>query len=247
MPADKLQSSQESIVEANRWRSEFSGHGKSLGAAGYREASNNPSNCAFLNEPGSSIAVSPGPQGFEYILLGVAWDNVRVRRGSFFKRLFKKSFGVGVDLDIGCMYEMNDGTRGALQAFGKKFGDYESPPYMQLSGDARTGNEAGYDEGILINGAHWDKIKRVVVYLYIYKGSQRWSDIKPQVALDVPGEEDLIVTLGAHNDALPLCVVGGIENVRGGIKLTNYTEYFPGHQEMDRAFGFGLDWTDGRK
>lgn len=247
MCADKPQSSAESIIEANRWRSEFSGHGGSLGAAGFRDVANNPANCAFLNEPGSSIAISPGPAGFEYIALGAAWDNIRINNAGFWSRIFKKTFKIGVDIDIGCIYELQDGTRGAIQAFGEKFGSFETPPYMQLSGDERTGNDEGYDEGILINGAHWSAIKRVFVYLYIYEGAPRWSEIKPQIVLDVPGEEDLIVTLKAHDDAAPLCVVGGIENVRGGIKLTNYTEYFPGHQEMDRAFGFGLEWDEGQK
>ncbi|MCD8520334.1 MAG: hypothetical protein LRY57_03430 [Alphaproteobacteria bacterium] len=99
----------------------------------------------------------------------------------------------------------------------------------------------------MVNALHWDKIKRMLIYIYIYDGTNRWSKIKPQVVLDIPGENDLYVTLHATNDDLALCAVGGIENVRGGIKLTNYTEYFPGHQEMDRAFGFGLNWGDGKK
>jgi tellurite resistance protein TerA len=162
-------------------------------------------------------------------------------------KILKKVTKVGVDLDLGCLYELQDGTRGAIQAFGEKFGAYERAPFIKLSGDERTGNAKGMDEAIFVNGACWDQIKRLMIYIYIYDGAPRWSEIKPQVVLDVPGENDLIVTLGAHNDALALCAVGGIENVRGGIKLTNYTEYFPGHFEMDRAFGFGLDWADGKK
>lgn len=63
--------------------------------------------------------------------------------------------------------------------------------------------------------------------------------------LDIPGEQDLVVSLSEYNNKFALCAVGGLENVRDGIKLTNYTEYFPGHDEMDRAFGFGLKWGDG--
>ena len=243
----KEKTSQDSLADATRSRASFSGHGGALGAAGYREAATDPENCEFLNEPGSSIAVSPGKQGFESMVIGVAWDNVQLQQGGLFGKLFKKTMNVGVDLDLGCLYELKDGTRGALQAFGEKFGSFENPPYMQLSGDERTGNAEGHDEFILVNGHHWDEIKRVLVYIYIYEGAARWSVINPQIILDVPGEDDLIVTLGAHDDALGLCAVGGLENIRGGIKLTNYTEYFPGHFEMDRAFGYGLDWSDGQK
>ena len=234
-------------MNATESRADFSGHGGALGASGYRVAANNPDNCEFLNEPGQHIAINCGDKGFEDILIGVEWDNTHVQNAGFFKKMLKKAQRQGVDLDIGCLYEMTDGTRGAIQAFGEKFGAYDQAPYIQLSGDERTGDAEGHDEHLLVNGARWNEIKRLLVYIYIYEGAPSWSQINPQIILDVPGEDDLVVTLGAHNDNLALCAVGGIENIRGGIKLTNYTEYFPGHAEMDRAFGFGLDWADGKK
>lgn len=233
--------------EATRERVRFSGHGGALGAAGYREPSYDPDNSDFLHEPGQNIAVSPGKNGFEKIIIGAEWHNIVVERAGFFGRLLGKMTHKGVDLDIGCLYELKNGKRGAIQAFGKKFGDFENPPYISLSGDDRTGDAEGFDELINVNGRHWDKIGKILVYIYIYNGPPDWSKIKPHILVDIPGENDLVVTLSAHNDALSLCAVGGLENVRGGIKLTNYTEYFPGHQEMDRAFGFGLDWGEGRK
>jgi len=245
--SEDLSPSASAIADATRSRAKFSNHGRALGAAGYKEASHHPENCEFLSEPGGHIAVNPGKNGFENILIGVAWDNIRVQESGFFGKMFKKMRSVGVDLDIGCLYEMQDGTRGAVQAFGEKFGEYDKPPFISLSGDERTGDADGHDEFILVNGEHWNDIKRILIYIYIYEGAPSWSQIKPQLVVDVPGENDLYVTLGAHNDALALCAVGGLENVRGGIKLTNYTEYFPGHLEMDRAFGFGLEWGEGHK
>lgn len=237
----------DALAEATRSRASFSGHGAALGAAGYREASDHPENCEFLGEPGQGIAISPGKGGFESIMIGVAWDNVITDNAGFFGKWFKKVKKVGVDLDIGCLYELKDGTRGSIQAFGEKFGAFDKPPYIALSGDERTGNAEGHDEYILVNGAHWKEIKRILVYIYIYQGAPSWSQIKPQIVVDVPGENDFYVTLQAHDDALALCAVAELENVRGGIRLTNRTEYFPGHNEMDRAFGFGLEWGDGRK
>ena len=120
-------------------------------------------------------------------------------------------------------------------------------PFISLSGDERTGDKEGHDEYLLINGHKWSEVKRVLVYIYIYKGVPNWSHIKPQVVIDVPGENDLYVTLNVYDDSLAVCAVGELENIRGGIRLTNRTEYFPGHEEMDRAYGFGLDWDDGVK
>ncbi|MCC6597830.1 MAG: Tellurium resistance protein TerA [Alphaproteobacteria bacterium] len=247
MSVEKPLTSVDSLAEATRSRASFSGHGRAMGAAGYRVASNNAENCEFLHEPGSSIAVSPGAKGFESIQIGVAWDTIIEPDTGLLGKLFKKNRTQNVDLDLGCLYELQDGTRGALQAFGKKFGNVDAAPFIHLSGDERTGAASGYDEYLTIKGSHWSKIKRILVYLYIYEGAQRWSKINPQIILDVPGENDLVVTLSAHNDALALCAIGGLENIRNGIKLTNYTEYFPGHEEMDRAFGFGLPWDEGKK
>ena len=243
----KQHASAQSIAEATRSVAEFSGHGASLGAAGYREASTHPENCEFLEEPGQSVAISPHEADFESILIGVAWDNRKVMESGFFGKIFKKMRKVGVDLDIGCLYELQDGTRGSLQAFGDKFGNLNEAPYIALSGDERTGDSDGHDEYIMINGENWDKVKRLLVYIYIYDGAPSWSVIKPQIVVDVPGENDLYVTLNAHDDKLDLCAVAELENVRGGIRLTNRTEYFPGHQEMDRAYGFGLSWAEGKK
>lgn len=245
--SEDLSPSTNALIDATRSRAKFSGHGRALGAAGYRQASDHEDNCEFLSEPGNHIAVNPGAQGFETVMIGVAWDSMIVADESFLGKLFKKTRKVNVDLDIGCLYELQDGTRGAIQALGCKYGNFENAPYIALSDDERTGDKAGTDEYLLVNGRHWEKIKRVLFYIYIYDGAPSWSKIKPQLVVDVPGENDFYVTLKAHNDALALCAVAGIENIRGGIKLTNYTEYFPGHLEMDRAFGFGLEWEDGRK
>lgn len=239
--------SAQSISDATKSRLSFSGHGKSLGAAGHREMSFDPENCDMLKSPGQSIAINAKENGFEEILIGAQWDNVRVQDVGFFEKLLKKATNTGIDLDLGCLYELQDGTRGSLQAFGHKHGHFNEPPYIALSEDERTGDAQGDDEYLRINGAHWDKIKRVLVYIYIYEGAPSWQDINPRLLIDVPGENDLAVTLNVHDDSLDLCAVGGLENIRGNIKLTNYSEYFPGHEEMDRAFGFGLQWDDGRK
>jgi tellurite resistance protein TerA len=243
----KNKTSVESIAEASRNRAKFSGHGEALGAAGHCEVSYDPDNSAYLREPGQSFAVDPGPNGFEMIGIGTAWDPVLTAETNPFKKLFRKTRKSHVDLDIGCFYEMQDGTRGCVQAFGEKFGNYNAPPFIVLSGDERSGEAKGIDEHLLVNGAYWNKIKRILVYMYIYEGAPNWAKINPRVIVDIPGEEDMVVTLGAKNDTLAVCAIAGLENVRGGVKLTNHTEYFPGHAEMDRAFGFGLPWADGKK
>ncbi|HPD83614.1 MAG: Tellurium resistance protein TerA [Alphaproteobacteria bacterium] len=248
-------SSKGSILEATRSRATFSQHGKSLGAAGYLSPHDDSDNASFLSKPGETAIVNPSREGIKNFEIGVAWDNVKPRKSkqksSFLDKLFGKAKPSkrhkGVDLDIGCLYELTNGKRGAIQAFGDMYGSLDQEPYIYLSGDERTGEAEGEDELITVNGRQWDKIKRLIIYIYIYDGADSWETVKPQIQVRVPGEKPMIVTLKAQREELAVCVVAGLENIRGGIKMTNYLEYFPGHPAMDRAFGFGLKWEDGQK
>ena len=170
--------SQSSLAEATRSRAAFSGHGGALGAAGKRQISLDPDNALELQKPGQSLVISPPEGGFsEEILIGAAWDPITAADTSWLGKLLKRTTTQSVDLDLGCLYELEDGTRGAIQAFGEKFGNYDDAPFIALSGDARSGEEEGNDETLHVNGTHWDKVKRMLVYLYIYKGVANWAAI----------------------------------------------------------------------
>lgn len=246
--------SKHSIFEATRSREKFSTHSKSKGAAGFISPYDDEQSAEFLSRPGETAIVNPGKDGIGDFEIGVAWDNVvptAHKKAGFFDKLLGKvpkvSSTEGIDLDVGCLYELNNGNRGAIQAFGDMYGKLDEEPFIYLSGDERTGDAEGEDELITVNGAHWPDFKRIVIYIYIYGGADNWDTVKPQIQVRVPGEAPMVVTLKARREELVLCAVAGLENIRGGIKMTNFLEYFPGHASMDRAFGFGLQWEDGRK
>jgi tellurite resistance protein TerA len=238
--------SQSSLAEANRDRAVKSRYG-GIGASGYIDRTNAAHTGAFLSKPGEVAVVNPASGGLPAFNIGVAWDNVAVtHEKSLFKRLFKKKIlHSGVDLDLGCLYKLKNGLCGGMQAFGDSLGAFDTEPFIALSGDERKGDRAGPDETILVNGAHWDDIEKILLYVYIYEGARNWSSVKPQIQVRVPGEQPMIVTLNAQKESMRVCAVGGLENVRGGIKLTSFLEYFPGHAEMDRAFGYGVEWESG--
>ncbi|MCI5059665.1 MAG: Tellurium resistance protein TerA [Alphaproteobacteria bacterium] len=255
-------SSKHSIMDATRSRAKFSEHGGSKGAAGFISPYDDSQPADFLSRPGQTAIVNPTKEGMRNFEIGVAWDNVKPSKpsksskkktGGFFDKLLGRTKSgeppapKGVDLDLGCLYELENGKRGAIQAFGDIYGSLEVEPFIALSGDERTGDAEGEDEVIRVNGHAWDKIKRIVIYIYIYGGASSWEVVKPQIQVRVPEEKPMIVSLHAKREELALCAVAGLENIRGGIRMTNFMEYYPGHAEMDRAFGFGLDWADGQK
>lgn len=251
MSRDKL--SADSLSEATRSRAKFSGHGQAKGAAGY-VSDTDDTGCRILGATGQNHIIDTVETGFEYLRIGGAWQPLqKAQSQNFLDRLLKRTRvrHHGVDLDIGCLYELQNGERGAVQAFGELFGAYDSAPFIALSGDDRTGDDDddddGEDEILMVNGAHWGDIRRMLIYFYIYDGVNNWAEIKPQVQIRVPGHPPLVINPHTYKSELAVCAVAGIENVRGGIKLTNFTEYYPGHAEMDRAHGYGLQWEDGQK
>ena len=163
--------------------------------------------------------------------------------------LIKKATRQGVDLDLGCFFLLKDGTRGILQSFGDLHGNLNRMPYIELSADERTGNKQGDDEFLTINGSKWDQIEKVLVYTYIYEGATDWSQICPEITIDLrlEGEPPLTVTPKLKTKKMTVCALASLKNVKDGIRITTHGEYFTSQASMDRAFGFGLEWEDGAK
>lgn len=246
MSRDRL--SQDSIKEASKSQVDYSGHGDAAGASGDRPDQNVRAD-EFLRKRGQTKLVAPPKDGFATVTAGLAWNNiVNQQAEGLINRMMKKITKVGVDLDLGCLYELENGKRGCIQAFGELFGDLDDAPYIALSGDERTGDSEGDDEVLSINGAQWSEVKKILIYAYIYQGPTNWAEIAPQLTLHVlEGEPDTLVSIDAKLQDMNLCAVAMIENQKGGMKITNMSEYFPSHPAMDRAYGFGLQWKDGEK
>ena len=151
-----------------------------------------------------------------------------------------------VDLDLGCLYELQDGQRSAIQALGNSFGDQHRAPYIALDGDDRTG-ESTDGEWLRINGDQWSKIKRVLVYTFIYEGAANWSSTDGTLTIHIQGQPPLQIKLEGTDDSKKFCVAALIENEQGQIKVTRVDRYFSGHRDADHAFQWGLSWQVGHK
>jgi tellurite resistance protein TerA len=243
-------SSSDAIANASKSQADLSSHGDAIGAAGVKET-NFQDVQDLLDKNGESGIISPPSDGFGKIHVGLAWNNIVVEQSSGFMGLIKKATKQGVDLDLGCFFELTDGTRGVLQPFGNLFGQYDQMPYIQLSGDERTGDSDGDDEYLTINGKQWPKIKRILIYTYIYEGAKDWSQIKPEISVNLNGglddDDSLVIRPRLKTSDLTVCAIASIKNVKNGMQLVTHGEYFHSHASMDRAFGFGLKWEDGAK
>lgn len=166
----------------------------------------------------------------------------------------KKSGGLfglgkrGIDLDLGAFVEFKDGYHNVVQALGNSFGSFNQEPYVHLKGDDRTG-AATDGEWLEINGDHWNQFERVLVYAFIYDGVPNWQATDGVIRILVPGQPEVEVRMnevaGKSRDGM--CAVALLENSGDQIKVTREVGFYPGHRQMDDAYGWGFSWKDGSK
>ncbi len=171
----------------------------------------------------------------------------------FMGKLFAQVGGKakGIDLDIGCLFELSNGSKSAVQALGNSWGAFEQAPYIHLEGDDRSGSVSD-GENLFINGVHFDQIKRVLIYSFIYEGVPNWAATDGIVTIEIPGQPSVEVKLD-NGSNLPMCAIAMLDNQNGTLQVTKLVEYFGGHgkvtahQEMDERYNFGLNWKAGKK
>ncbi|MFC0709958.1 TerD family protein [Azorhizophilus paspali] len=199
-----------------------------------------------LDKARSSISLEKKGDGdFGEIKINLNWNRGSGSSRGFFSNLLGNKSG-NIDLDVGCLYEMQDGRLGVIQALGKAFGEFNRPPYIHLMGDDRTGAVSD-GEWLRINGKEWRHIRRVLVYAFIYDGVPNWSATDGVVILYVPGQPPIEVRVSEEGGNQACCAIALLENVGGGVKVSREVRFFRGQQMMDEGYSWGLRWNAGRK
>lgn len=153
---------------------------------------------------------------------------------------------VNVDLDLACMYEMEDGSKGVVQPLGDLLGAMNEPPYVKLSGDDRFGSGSG--ETIYINMDSSDKIKRLLIFVYIYDGTPAFDRTQAVVTLVPSNGPHIEVGLNERSPDARSCAVLLIQREKGELVVRREARYVYGFQsDIDRLYGWGMAWGRGYK
>jgi tellurite resistance protein TerA len=191
-----------------------------------------------LTKSAPSVSLTKGRGAGGQMRVNLNWESGR--RGLFSK-------GSAVDLDLGCLWETADGSKGVVQALGNAFGSLDRPPYVLLDGDDRSGAKSG-GENLLVNLDHLDQIRRVLVFAYIYEGAPNWAAANGVVTLYPQGAAPIEVRLDEHAQGARSCAIALLTNSGGSLTVQREIRYLPGVQrDLDGAYGWGLNWTSGRK
>ncbi|WP_379154027.1 TerD family protein [Paenibacillus sp. sgz5001063] len=195
-------------------------------------------NTILLKKRGEKINLQKGTDSLGEILINLNWYQ-------------KKSSGwfgsKGVDLDLGCLFELKNGIKGSVQALGESFGSLSRPPYISLDGDDRTGSIAT-GENLRINGHYLSEISRIVIFAFIYEGITNWSEADAIVTIKQQGGPEIEVRLDEHNNNKGMCAIAMIRNLNDEtLSVERLVEYFAGHQELDQYYNWNLRWEAGSK
>ena len=172
-------------------------------------------------------------------LINLNWDSTVEKKGIF--GFLSKST---LDLDLGCMYRLKDGSQGVIQALGDLFGSASSHPYISLDKDDRTGQS---HDGENLRLRKLEMIDLVVVFAFIYEGAPNWDSANGVVTVKQHGSADIVIKLDNPDKGKIMCALVKIENKAGNLVVTKLEKYFAGHKELDKEFGFGFNWTAGKK
>ena len=193
-----------------------------------------------LDKGNSTVSLKKQGTSFGEIVLNLNWT----------ARTQKKGFFGGsqqLDLDLGVIFELADGMgAGCIQALGRSFGAYNQPPFIELSGDDRTGAVAA-GETIRVNGQYFDYIRRIGVFALIYEGAPNWAETDGVVRLNIPGQPEIEVRMDETGSRERLCGIATIDNVGGELKMSRLMRFYSSQKPFAEDIGVYLQWTRGSK
>jgi tellurite resistance protein TerA len=191
--------------------------------------------------PTVSLTKHGGSRGLMRINLN--WDVKPPAKG-----LFRKN--TQLDLDLGCLYEFSDGTKGVVQALGNAF--RASPrnsneDLIRLDGDDRSGSvQTG--ENLFINLDGLDQIKRILVFALIYEGAANWAAANGVCTIFPLNAAPIEIRLDDPRDGARICAIALLTNERGELTIRREVNYINGAQrKLDETYNWGMNWTAGRK
>ncbi|MGW7367957.1 TerD family protein [Streptomyces sp. NPDC054841] len=157
-----------------------------------------------------------------------------------------------LDLDLCALYELTDGRKGVVQALGNAYGSLHQPPYIHLDGDDRTGASAS-GENLTINLDHKDKLRRVVIFVTVYEGARSFADLHATVTLQPQHGAPVDFSLDDCTVPSTVCALALLTNVGGDLVVQREARYLvpergvSPQRTIDYAYGWGMNWTPGRK
>ncbi|MGW0580210.1 TerD family protein [Streptomyces sp. NPDC002920] len=200
--------------------------------------------------PSVSLAKQGGTSGTMRVNLN--WEVRKQFSGWGGKRGRAVALHHDLDLDLCALFELADGRKGVVQALGNAFGSLHQPPYIHLDGDDRTGAVSS-GENLTINLDHRNDFRRIVVFVTVYEGARSFADLHATVTLHPQYGAPIDFSLDECTVPSTVCVLALITHTGGDLIVQREARYLvpdrgvSPQRTVDRAYGWGMNWTPGRK
>lgn len=188
------------------------------------------------------------------IVINLNWHQEELGNWSKFWKSNKS-----IDLDLGCWYELRDGSKSCIDglqfAHGQggsknqptRQGCYSQKPWIWHSGDDRAGS-ASEGEKILINSDGIVDLKRITIYCFIYDGVAKWDDTDAIVTIKVPNNTDIIVEMGNQYSSQKFCAIAEIVfEEDNSMTVKKLVTFHNGHNDCNKAYDWGMQFRAGSK
>jgi tellurite resistance protein TerA len=190
-----------------------------------------------LEKQGERAVVNLDKQSGRPVHLNLNWKSG--------KKGFLGFFSSGVpDLDLGCLFRMQDGSKGVIQALGGNFGAKQNVPYIWLDKDDRSG-AAQDGENLYLERP--ELLERVMIFAFIYSGTGNFRSVEATMTITDPQGHQIIIPLNNPDSSRTFCAVCLIESKNGQVSVTKEERYFHSHPEADHHYGFDFKWVAGSK
>ncbi|MHA5054513.1 TerD family protein [Streptomyces sp. SD15] len=200
--------------------------------------------------PSVSLAKQGGTSGAMRVNLN--WQTRKQFSGWGSKRGRALATHADLDLDLCALYELSDGRKGVVQALGNAFGALHQPPYIHLDGDDRTGSVAS-GENLTINLDHKQSFRRILIFVTIYEGARSFADLHATVTLQPRDGAPVDFSLDECTVPSTVCALALITSNGGDLIVQREARYLipergvSPQRTVDHAYGWGMNWTPGRK
>ncbi|MEU6633701.1 TerD family protein [Streptomyces parvus] len=200
--------------------------------------------------PSVSLAKQGGTSGA--LRVNLNWEVRKQFKGWGAKLGRAVAMHADLDLDLCALYELTDGRKGVVQALGNAFGSLNQPPFIHLDGDDRTG-ALSTGENMTINLDHKNLLRRVLIFVTVYEGARSFADLHATVTLQPQNGAPIDFSLDECTVPSTVCALALITNNGGDLTVQREARYLvpdrgvSPQRTIDAAYGWGMNWTPGRK
>ncbi|MFE8916244.1 TerD family protein [Streptomyces globisporus] len=200
--------------------------------------------------PSVSLAKQGGTSGA--LRINLNWEVRKQFKGWGAKLGRAVAMHADLDLDLCALYELTDGRKGVVQALGNAFGSLNQPPFIHLDGDDRTG-ALSTGENMTINLDHKNLLRRVLIFVTVYEGARSFADLHATVTLQPQNGAAVDFSLDECTVPSTVCALALLTNDGGDLTVQREVRYLvpdrgvSPQRTIDAAYGWGMNWTPGRK